>query len=165
LKIARDEAANNGCIETRHILIALSQTESDDELSRAMKSAFETFDLTTAKIRAESQKHDDDGSSVLVGMIPFSRRSRNLIELAVESAVSLKDNHISPGHLYNGLCSLPDGSSAQKVIGSLLVPAEVYQKMASIIIEKLDPEHELDIDAVSRSIVDPYKSPFTGEWS
>jgi len=169
MRVIRDEAANGGYISTTHFLIGLSQADE-------CKKAFELLGLTTAALREESKKYDKkydlNNKKLSLGVIPFTRRSKDLLEKAVEIAVNQKSNCITPNHLFLGLLGIT-GTSAQTVIQSLLTLEQrivVFDK----IIEHYKAQGMLHRDLKEDLIADSngscaielekYQSPFTGEW-
>ncbi|MEV5411602.1 Clp protease N-terminal domain-containing protein [Thermopolyspora sp. NPDC052614] len=68
-----------------------------------------------------------------IGHIPFTRRAKKTLELALREAVALKHNHIADGHILLGLLRERDG------LGGRIIA-----------------EHGLDFDALRREIIDEF---------
>ena len=109
--LAQEEARNNqqGYIGPEHILLGLLR-EEEGLAARVLAS----LDVTIEKAReaahsiAKGRAHDEEE---LEGQIPFTPRTRKLLELSLREALSLGHNYIGTEHVLLGLLREGDNSA------------------------------------------------------
>lgn len=107
---AQDEAGMLGSNEigTEHILLGLLR-EEDGFAARILDS----LEITLEEVRAQVARIDGEGGVRLIGQIPFTRRAKKVLELALREALSLGHNYIGTEHILLGLASEGEGVAAQ----------------------------------------------------
>ncbi len=111
MSFARQEAMkfNHEYIGTEHILLGLVQ-EGSGVAANVLKNM--TIDLE--KIRHEVEKIVKTGPSmVTMGQLPFTPRSKKVLELSMVEASQLAHNYIGTEHLLLGLIRENEGIAAQ----------------------------------------------------
>jgi ATP-dependent Clp protease ATP-binding subunit ClpC len=98
--LAQDEARALGhnYIGTEHLLLGLLREE---EGMAAL--VLESLDITAEKVRAALAAIVGRGNEVTSGEIPFTPRAKQVLELALQEALSLKHNYIGTEHVLLGL--------------------------------------------------------------
>jgi len=95
-------------IGTEHLLLGLLKQDFclGIQVLKDMKIDIE-------KLRAETKARCKTGSTVIMGQIPFTPRSKRVIESALEEANSMGDNHIGTEHLLLGMVREDDAIAGQ----------------------------------------------------
>jgi ATP-dependent Clp protease ATP-binding subunit ClpC len=103
---AQDEARGlkHNYIGTEHLLLGLLR---DDETPAA--AALATFDITVEEVRAQVARIVGQGDEVTGGQIPFTPRSKKILELSLREAISLGHNYIATEHILLGLLREGEG--------------------------------------------------------
>jgi ATP-dependent Clp protease ATP-binding subunit ClpA len=104
--LAQEEAGGlrHNYIGTEHLLLGLVGQE------RGLPAeAFESFDITAGAVRAQVARIVGHGDEATTGHIPFTPRSKRVLEGALREALSLGDNYIGSQHLLLALLREGDG--------------------------------------------------------
>jgi ATP-dependent Clp protease ATP-binding subunit ClpC len=121
--LAQEESRmlNHNYIGTEHLLLGLIH-EGDGIAARAI----ELTGLTLDAARAEVERIIGRGASAQSGHIPFTRRAKTVLELALREALALKKSYIGPEHILLGLIREGDGVGAQ-ILERLAAPLPVLR--------------------------------------
>ncbi len=112
--LAKEEARrlNHDYIGTEHILLGLVK-----EGQGVAAVVLQNMNLGLRKIRLEVEKLVKPGSATkIVGDMPFTPRSKKVIELAMDEARSLEHNYIGTEHLLLGLLREGEGIASQVLV-------------------------------------------------
>jgi hypothetical protein len=104
--LAQDEARalRHNYIGTEHLLLGLLR-EEEGLAARVL----ETLDVSLEDVRAQVERIIGSGEEVTTGQIPFTPRTKKVIELALREALSLGHNYIGTEHLLLGLVREGEG--------------------------------------------------------
>jgi len=108
--LAQEEAwiLKHDYIGTEHILLGLLR-EEEGLAARVLES----LDITVERVRAQVVRIVGPGEEVTSGQIPFTPRSRKVLELALDEALSLGHNYIGTEHILLGLVRENEGVAAR----------------------------------------------------
>ena len=111
--LAQEEARllNHNYIGTEHILLGLIN-EGDGVAAKALES----LGISLGAARAEVEEVIGQGSVVSSGHIPFTPRSKKVLELSLREALQLGHNYIGTEHLLLGLIREGEGVAAQVLV-------------------------------------------------
>jgi ATP-dependent Clp protease ATP-binding subunit ClpC len=111
--LAQDEARtlHHDYVGTEHVLLGLLR-EEDGVAVRALHS----LDITVADVRPQVAQLVGPAVHVAAGQIPFTPRSKKVLELSLREAVSLGHNHIGTEHLLLALMRESEGIAAQILV-------------------------------------------------
>jgi ATP-dependent Clp protease ATP-binding subunit ClpA len=103
---AQDEARRlrHDYIGTEHILIGLLRVE-EGTAARAL----DALGVTADDVRSDIARLVGQGDGVATGQIPFTRRAKNVLELALLEAMTLGHHYIGTEHLLLGLARERNG--------------------------------------------------------
>jgi ATP-dependent Clp protease ATP-binding subunit ClpA len=121
--LAQEESRmlDHNYIGTEHLLLGLIH-EGDGIAARAI----ELTGLSLDAARAEVERIIGRGTSAQSGHIPFTRRAKTVLELALREALALKKSYIGPEHILLGLIREGDGVGAQ-ILERLAAPLPVLR--------------------------------------
>jgi ATP-dependent Clp protease ATP-binding subunit ClpA len=104
--LAQEEAQvlKHNYIGTEHILLGLLR-EEEGLAARALQA----LDVTVERVRAQVVRIVGSGEEVTSGQIPFTPRTKNVLELALREALSLGHNYIGTEHILLGLAREGEG--------------------------------------------------------
>jgi ATP-dependent Clp protease ATP-binding subunit ClpC len=104
--LAQDEARKlkHDYIGTEHLLLGLLR-EEEGPAARALES----LGLTLEEVRAHVARTVGQGDEVATGQIPFTPRSKKVLELSLREAIELGHNYIGTEHILLGLVRENDG--------------------------------------------------------
>jgi ATP-dependent Clp protease ATP-binding subunit ClpA len=123
--LAQEEARTlkHNYIGTEHILIGLLR-EEEGLAARAL----DNFDITTERVRAQVVRIVGVGEESTNGQIPFTPRTKKIIELALREALFLGHNYVSTEHVLLGLIRENEGVG-MRILGNLMADTkeERYQ--------------------------------------
>jgi ATP-dependent Clp protease ATP-binding subunit ClpC len=108
---ARQEAErfNHDYIGTEHILLGLVK-----EGSGVAANVLENLDIDLEKLRLEVEKRVKHGPDTgTMGQLPFTKRARRVLDLAVEEAKGLGHKYVGTEHLLLGLLRDEEGKAAE----------------------------------------------------
>jgi ATP-dependent Clp protease ATP-binding subunit ClpA len=100
-------ALKHNYIGTEHILLGLLR-EEEGLAARVLES----LDITVEEVRAQVAQIVGQGDEVTPGEIPFTPRTRKVLELALREALSLGHNYIGTEHILLGLVRHNEGVAA-----------------------------------------------------
>ena len=111
--LAQDEARafRHNYIGTEHLLLGLLR-EEEGLAARVLES----LDITVDEVRAQIARIVGEGDEVTSGQIPFTPRSKKVLELALREALSLGHNYIGTEHILLGLVRENDGVAARMLL-------------------------------------------------
>ena len=103
--LAQDEARllNHGYIGTEHILLGLLR-EEEGLAARVL----DTLDITAEEVRAQIARIVAPGDEPDTGQIPFTPRTKKVLELALQEALALDHNYIGTEHILLGLVGVDE---------------------------------------------------------
>jgi ATP-dependent Clp protease ATP-binding subunit ClpC len=110
--LAQDEARSlrHNYVGTEHLLLGLLRREA--VASRALTSLGVAHD----DVRAQVTRVIGEGQETTHGQIPFTPRSKKVLELSLREAVELGHNHIGTEHLLLAIMREGDGVAARILI-------------------------------------------------
>src|SRR5438067_5230362 len=113
MQLANQEAQrfNHEYVGTEHILLGLVK-----EGSGVAANVLKNLDVGLKKIRLEVERIVQRGpaeSYALMGRLPYTPRSKKVIEYAIEEARELKHNYVGTEHLLLGLVREQEGVASQ----------------------------------------------------
>ena len=108
--LAQDEARalKHGYIGTEHLLLGLLR-EEEGLAARVLES----LNVDVAGVRAQVARIVGEGDEIPTGQIPFTPRSKKVLELGLREALQLGHNYIGTEHLLLGLVRENDGVAAR----------------------------------------------------
>jgi ATP-dependent Clp protease ATP-binding subunit ClpA len=108
--LAQEEARTlkHNYIGTEHILLGLLR-EGDGLAAHVLES----LDITVERVRAQVVRIVGSGEEVTSGQIPFTPRTKKVLELALRGALSLGHNYIGTEHILLGLVRENEGVGAR----------------------------------------------------
>jgi ATP-dependent Clp protease ATP-binding subunit ClpC len=71
------------------------------------------FDVTVDEVRAQVERIVGQGDETVAGQIPFTPRSKKVLELALREALALGHNYIGTEHVLLGLMREKEGVATQ----------------------------------------------------
>ncbi len=107
---AQEEARTlqHGYIGTEHLLLGVLRVE--DGLGAGALAA---LNVTIEAVRAQVARIVDGGGEVTTGQMPFTPRSKKVLELALREALSLGHNYVGTEHILLGLVRENEGVAAR----------------------------------------------------
>src|SRR3989338_8558447 len=131
--LAKEEAKrfNHDYIGTEHILLGLIR-----ECEGVAAAVLQNLGMSLEQIRLEVEKLVHPGPSTVVsGDLPFTPKSKKVVEFAMDEAHSLGHNYIGTEHLLLGLIRETEGIASQVLMNLGLsldkVRAEVMELLGS----------------------------------
>jgi ATP-dependent Clp protease ATP-binding subunit ClpC len=108
--LAQDEARALGHnhIGTEHVLLGLLRQEDG-----IAASVLESLHVTIDEVRAQVERIPGQGEDVTTGRMPFSPRTKKVLELSLREALALGHNHIGPEHILIGVAREGEGVAAR----------------------------------------------------
>ena len=108
--LAQDEsrALKHDYIGTEHLLLGLLR-EEEGLAARVLES----FELTVEEVRARVARVVGQGNEPTTGQIPFTPRSKAVLEASLREAIALGHNFIGTEHVLLGLASQEDGVAVE----------------------------------------------------
>ena len=128
--LAQDEARllRHNYLGTEHVLLGLLR-EEQGLAARALTS----LDITLEEVRAQVARIVGEGDELATGQIPFTPRTKRVLELALREALSLGHNYIGSEHLFLALAREGDGVAARILLdfdaGPRVVAGEVLRML------------------------------------
>jgi ATP-dependent Clp protease ATP-binding subunit ClpC len=112
--LAQDEARalKHNYIGTEHLLLGLLR-EEEGLAARVLES----FEITVEEVRAQVARIVGQGDEVATGQIPFTPRSKKVLELSLREALDLGHNYIGTEHVLLGIVRENDGVAARILLG------------------------------------------------
>jgi Clp amino terminal domain, pathogenicity island component len=111
--LAQEEARllNHNYIGTEHILLGLIH-EGEGVAAKALES----LGISLEAVRIEVEEIIGQGQSAPVGRIPFTPRTKKVLELSLREAKQLGHNYIGTEHILLGLIREGEGVAAQVLV-------------------------------------------------
>lgn len=131
--LAQEESRglNHSWIGTEHILLAL-MSEKEGIAARV----FTDLGVDLPSLREQVTKIVGVGASSSVDHIPFTPRSKRVLELSLRESLQLGHNYIGPEHILLGLLREGDGVAAQVLVA-----------------------HRIDLERVRDAVIELVRSP------
>jgi ATP-dependent Clp protease ATP-binding subunit ClpC len=130
--LAQDEARllRHNYIGTEHILLGLLR-ENEGIAARVLES----LDITFEEMRAQVARIIGQGDEVTTttGQIPFTPRSKKVLELALREALSLGHNYIGTEHLLLALAREGDGVAARILLDFDASPRTIAREVLGML--------------------------------
>lgn len=98
----------HNCIGTEHLLLGLLR-EYEGVAARALNS----LNVTLSEVRGRVASMVGRGEGGTDGQVPFTSRSKKVLDLALREALQLRHNYIGTEHILLGLLKESDGVVAQ----------------------------------------------------
>jgi len=131
LALANQEAQrfNHEYVGTEHILLGLVK-----EGSGVAANVLKNLDVDLRKIRLEIEKIVQPGpDSVIMGKLPYTPRSKKVLEFAIEEAKGLGHNYIGTEHVLLGVIREHDGVAAQVLMNLGLKLEDVREELLDLL--------------------------------
>jgi ATP-dependent Clp protease ATP-binding subunit ClpC len=111
--LAQEEARmlNHDYIGTEHLLLGLA-SERDGVAGKALMS----LDISIEAIRRQVEEIVGQGHAAPTGHIPFTPRSKKVLELSLREALQLGHNYIGTEHILLGLVREGEGVATQVLV-------------------------------------------------
>ena len=137
IALARQEAErlNNDYIGTEHVLMGLIK-----EGSGVAANILENLNIDPDKVLAEVEKVVQPGSNmVTMGQLPFTPRTKKMLEYSLEEMRNLGHNYIGTEHLLLGLIRENDSEAAQVMLSMGIELDSVRREVLKILGAETDP--------------------------
>jgi ATP-dependent Clp protease ATP-binding subunit ClpC len=130
--LAGEEARSlrHNYIGTEHILLGLLR-EKEGIAARALRS----LDVTVEHVREQVKRIVGPGEELTEGQVPFTPRTKKVLELALRESKSLGHNYIATEHILLGLIREGEGIAARILLDFGADP----QKIRDEVIRMLSP--------------------------
>ena len=111
--LAQEEARTlkHNYIGTEHILLGLLREEAG-----VAAQVLESLDITVERVRAQVLRIVGSGEEVTSDQIPFTPRTKKVLDLALREALSLGHNYIGTEHILLGLVRENEGIGARVLL-------------------------------------------------
>jgi hypothetical protein len=125
--LAQEEARalHHDYIGTEHLLLGLLR-EQEGLAAHVLAS----LDLTVERVRGQVVRIIEPGEVATSGQIPFTPRSKRVLEAALREALSLGHNHIGPEHILLALVRESDGVGSRILLDFDATPEKVQNAVA-----------------------------------
>jgi ATP-dependent Clp protease ATP-binding subunit ClpC len=127
-------ALRHNAIGTEHILLGLLREGG------AAARALGPFHVTQDAVQAQVARIIGQGDEVLTGQIPFTPRSKKVLELSLREAIDNGDRFIRPEHILLGLLREGEGVAARILVD--FAQLEAIRSVALAIIAAGRPKEE-----------------------
>ena len=154
--IAQEEAKrlNHDYVGTEHLLLGL--TALNGTISNQILSS---LGITFRKVRLEIEKMVGIGDAImLLGEIPFTPRTKKVLEFAVEESQSLGMEHIGTEHILLGLVREEEGM-ASTILQNLDVPLAAVRERTLNFLEEAKPQDLAEENASAPQEDEEYEQP------
>ena len=128
--IAQSEARalKHNYIGTEHLLLGLLR-EEEGIAARVLMS----FDVTVEEVRAQVARIIGQGDEVVGGRIPFTPRSKKILELSLREALAVGHNYIGTEHILLGLMREGEGVAVRILLDFGASPAAVRDEVLRLL--------------------------------
>src|SRR3954447_4387878 len=144
--LAQEEARmlSHNYIGTEHILLGLIH-EGEGVAAKALES----LDISLEAVRAQVEEIIGQGQQAPSGHIPFTPRSKHVLELSLREALQLGHSYIGTEHILLGLLREDEGVGAQVLIRSGVTLAAVREKVVQLLVGhgSIGPPRQRLVDA------------------
>ena len=137
--LAQDEARalKHNYIGTEHLLLGLLREEQG-----LAARVLESLGVTVEEVRIQVARIVGQGDELAMGQIPFTPRSKKILELSLREALSLGHDYIGTEHLLLGLARENEGVAARILLG-YGVDADTIRNETVLVLSSA--EGELDV--------------------
>jgi ATP-dependent Clp protease ATP-binding subunit ClpC len=155
--LAHDEARalKHNYIGTEHILLGLLRQE--DSIATA---ALESLGVRIGDVRDQVSRIVGQGDEVPGGQIPFTPRSKKVLELALREAIVLGHKHIGPEHILLGLARENDGVACRILLDQGVDSEKLRQEVLLKLGTTPPPDYDARIRAAQRGLERPPFKPY-----
>jgi ATP-dependent Clp protease ATP-binding subunit ClpC len=108
-------------IGTEHLLLGLLR-EEEGLAARVLES----LDITVEEVRAQVARIVGQGDELTTGQIPFTPRSKKILELSLREAIDLEHNYIGTEHILLGIVRENEGV-ASRILNEFGADAETIR--------------------------------------
>jgi ATP-dependent Clp protease ATP-binding subunit ClpC len=128
--LAQEEARalKHNYIGTEHILLGLLR-EEEGLAARVLAS----LEITVDEVRAQVARIIGQGDEVTTGQIPFTPRTKKVLELALREALSLGHNYIGTEHLLLAVAREGEGVAARILFDFDATPRTLAREVLAIL--------------------------------
>jgi hypothetical protein len=139
----RDQAIvlKHNYIGTEHILLGLLR-EEEGLAARVLES----LDITVERVRAEVVRIVGSGEEVTSGQIPFTPRTKKVLELALREALNLGYDYIGSEHILLGLVRENEGLAARILLDFDADSEKIRNEVIRALYRQSNPEGAEDPD-------------------
>jgi hypothetical protein len=129
--LAQEEALhfNHNYIGTEHLLLGLLR-EDEGVAARALTSLNVTLDDVREQVESIVGTYHEEGTG---GQVPFSPRSKKVLELAMREALQLGHNYIGTEHILLGLVRVPESLGSRILLNLGVNPNKVREKVVELL--------------------------------
>src|SRR5215204_733586 len=121
-------ALKHNYIGTEHLLLGLLR-EEEGVAARVLRS----FDITVEEVRAQVARIVGQGDEVVGGQVPFTPRSKKILELSLREALDLGHNYIGTEHILLGLMREGEGVAVRILLDFGASPAAVRDEVLRLL--------------------------------
>ena len=125
---AEARALEHNYIGTEHLLLGLLR-EEEGIAARVLMS----FDVTVDEVRAQVARIIGQGDEVVGGHIPFTPRSKKILELSLREALAVGHNYIGTEHILLGLMREGEGVAVRILLDFGASPAAVRDEVLRLL--------------------------------
>ena len=125
---AEAQALKHNYIGTEHLLLGLLR-EEEGLAARVLES----FEITVEEVRAQVARIIGQGDEVTGGQIPFTPRSKTILELSLREAISLGHNYIGTEHLLLGLMREGEGVAVRILVDFGATPQAIRDELLRLL--------------------------------
>ena len=139
LVLAQEEARllEHNYIGTEHILLGLVR-EGDGVAAKALES----LDISLEAVRAKVAETLGPAGPEATGSVPFTPRSKKVLELSLREALRLGHNYIGTEHILLGLVREGEGVAARVLVGMGADLTNVRQKVMELLVVQAPADEE-----------------------
>jgi ATP-dependent Clp protease ATP-binding subunit ClpC len=132
IRLSQEEARRLGhnFVGTEQILLGLI-----GEGTGVAAKVLQSMGITLAAVREEVQKIIGRGVGCIAVEIPFTPRSRRVLELSLEESRSFKQDYIGTEHLLLGLIRDGEGVAARVLFNLRVDPAQIRTRVMQILLD------------------------------
>jgi hypothetical protein len=129
--LAQEEARhfNHNYIGTEHLLLGLLRKD-EGVAARALASLNVTLDDVREQVESIVGTYHEEGPG---GQVPFSPRSKKVLELALREALQLSHNYTGSEHILLELVRVPEGLASQILLNLGVDPKKVREKVVELL--------------------------------
>jgi ATP-dependent Clp protease ATP-binding subunit ClpC len=150
--LAQDEARllKHNYIGTEHILLGLLRQEDGIEAA-----ALESLGVRIEDVRDQVARIVGQGDEVAGGQLPFTPRSKRVLELALREAIALSHKHVGPEHILLGLARENEGVASRILLDQGADSEKVRQEVIRRLGTAPPPEYDMKMRSAQRRLERP----------